>query len=163
MPEDGKEKEASELKEERKRLMAKWQRFSIAFCSYKMSKRRPELDEFDSLPTYFLLINKIQTASVDLSFSCLWSFMAIFWRLGICAWCGAHVLPKFWCHWSEPKGRLNSTMEFVSMRCTPISNCMHPNKNILAVAKNVSYTGNRSATFQLKFGAGHAFGPGCLG
>ena len=60
VPEDGKEKEASELKEERKRLMAKWQRFSIAFCSYKMSKRRPEFDEFDSF-TYEFSLDKQDT------------------------------------------------------------------------------------------------------
>lgn len=93
----------------------------LPFVDTKCLKEDQILMNLIHLPMNFLLINKIQTASLDLSFSCLWSFLAIFWRLGICAWCGAHVLPKFWCHWSEPKGRLNSTMEFVSMRCTPIS------------------------------------------
>ena len=150
MPEDGKEKEASELKEERKRLMAKWQSFSIAFCSYKMSKRRPELDEFDSF-TYAFSLDKQDTNRLPgLVFLLSLVFSGDFLEAGDLRLVRSACSPKILVPLVRAQGKIKLHHGVCINEMHPHLNRMHPNKNTFAVAKNVGYTGNRSATFQLK-------------
>ena len=139
---------------ERRKRHRSWKRkekdWWIAFCSYKMSKRRPELDEFDSF-TYAFSLDKQDTNRLPgLVFLLSLVFSGDFLEAGDLRLVRSACSPKILVPLVRAQGKIKLHHGACINEMYPHLHCMHPNKNIFAVAKTVGYTGNRSATFQLK-------------
>ena len=185
MPEDGKEKEASELKE-----LERWPNETRFF--HKMPLQRLKCPKEGQN-----LMNLIDYLRISLD-----TKSGIFWRPVTCAWCGAHVLQRFWCLWSEPqkqatqwnfcpanpewKSPCASSTEkmlffFLSFyilhrffRLNRIGIChirihhgvcineMYPPISIVCIQTRTSSCAKNRPLCRFAC-AGHAFGPGCVG